>query len=163
MSQCFLHPWVEAPCERLCGHCYFLGPSVEACLPSTTDITKALQGLSERAMKMFRMVGEDQRTGGPVDLGGPRGVGWLCAFFVGPQRSAHSLGSTGVARAHPAFSHSALSSSKCPISSSHWGFCCGVAQTPLPGKMVPAYLVGFSGGIQVEMSVSLSFIWWLTL
>lgn len=31
--------------------------------------------------------------------------------------------------------------------------------TPLPGKMVPAYLVGFSGGIQVEMSVSLSLIW----
>ena len=74
---------------------------------------------------------------------------------------------TGVAHAHPAFSRSTLSSTpESPISSSHWGFWCGVPRprlTPQPDKTVPAYLVGFSGGIQVEMSVSLSFIWWVTL
>lgn len=30
---------------------------------------------------------------------------------------------------------------------------------PLPGRTLPAYLVAFSGGIQVEMSVSPSFVW----
>lgn len=31
---------------------------------------------------------------------------------------------------------------------------------PLPDRVLPAYLVAFSGGIQVEMSVSPSFVWW---
>ena len=131
VSQRFLHPWVEAPCERLCGCCYFLGPSVEACLPLTTDITKALQGLSERAMKMFRMAGDDQCTGGPVDLEGPLGVGGSVLSSLVPRDplSLWAQSGTGVAHAHPAFSHSALSSSKSPISSSHWAFWCGVAQS----------------------------------
>lgn len=121
-------------------------------------------------MKMFRMVGDDQRTEA-LDLGGPLGVGWLCAFFLGPQRSAHSLG-TERYRCCPcsprplAMARSLLLPGEAPSPPPLGFFWCEMPRprlTPQPGKTVPAYLLGFSGGIQVEMSVSLSFIWWVTL
>ena len=120
-------------------------------------------------MKMFRMVGEDQCMGGPVNLGGPLGVGWLCAFLLGPQRSAHSLGTVVQVLAMftwpltSALSLLPLRAPSPPPTGVSGGVCPRPRLTPLPGKMVPAYLVGFSAGVQVEMSVSLSFIWWVTL
>lgn len=121
-------------------------------------------------MKVFRMVGEDQHMGGPVDLGGPLGVGWLCAFLLGPQRSAHSLGTVVQVLAMFTWPLTSALSPPPPLRAPFppptgvsGGVCPRPRLTPLPGKMVPAYLVGFSGGIQVEISVSLSFTWWVTL
>lgn len=137
--------------------------------PSTADITEALQ-LLEGAMKTLRVVGEDQSMGGPTDLegdwewGGSRETAF-CAFLPSPQRSVDSLG-TERCRRYPR-SPRPLASALSPPQGAGSPPPCGVSGVvcprprvaPLPGRTLPAYLVAFSGGIQVEMSVSPSFVW----